>query len=272
MRLVRQILTAPLKLVLFVCAFFPGVNQLTLIGMVWQIGREPEYAWRYIGLTGTKKGIEAAREAADVIFKECPTDQVAGIMGVMEYRENNLDRAKEWLEKGKRCPQKNPESLLWLELNLADLQDKYNTQALITKILSRNDLSMNCSRMALATQAELFLRARKWNDADAVLERIFRVEDIPGIRWMKWTIAKARGNEAEAEKQLRLAKTKGYKGVGNINLALGWYYLGDIEKTRQNLAKAQQDGLTKQRITQINPELGAIFEMNNLGRKAEEAN
>jgi hypothetical protein len=193
-------------------------------------------------------------------------------MGVMEYRENNLDCAKNWLEKGKRCPQKNPESLLWLELNLSDHLAEYDGQKIIMKILSCRDLSMNFTRGALAAQAEFFLRKRKWDDADAILERVLSVEDVPGIRWMKWTIAKARGDEMEAEKQLRLAKTKSYKAVPNIYQAIGWYYLGDIGKTREYLAKAQQDGLTKERITQINPELGAILEMDNLGQKAEEAN
>jgi hypothetical protein len=273
MRLVRQILTAPLKLVLFVCAFFPGVNQLTLIGMVWKIGREPEYALRYIGLAGAKKGIEAAREAADAIFKECPTDQVAGIMGTLELEQYNLIRAKDWLEKGKQCPEEHPEFLLQLELDLSDHLYEYDAQAVITKILSRSDLPMNCSRMALVTQAEMFLRTGKWDEADTILERIFSIEELPMLRWMKWTVAKGKGDEIEAERQLRLANTKMHKTVPNVFLAVGWYYLGNLEKTRQYLTMAQQDGVTKQKIIRINRELGALLESDSsTDKQVEEAN
>jgi hypothetical protein len=272
MKLVRQALTAPVKLVLFVCSFFPKVNQLPLIGMVWRIGREPEFAWRYIGLIGAKKGIEAAREMADKVFNECPTDRVAGMMGTLEYNQYNLTGAKDWLEKGKKCPENNPELLLWLELNLAEHLSEYNMQEVIMRILSRNDLSMSCSRLAMLTQAEIFLRSAKWDEADAILERILRIEDMPSIRWMKWTIAKARGDEIEAERQLKLASTKIHKKVPNIYLAIGWYYLGDIGKTQQYLTMAQEDGFTKQKIIQINPELKSVLEMDNFNQKAEEAN
>lgn len=272
MKLVRQVLAAPVKLALYLCIFLPKVNPLGLIRIIWRIGREPEYAWRYIALTGQKKGIEAAREEAEKIFRECPTDQVAGMMGLLELGQYNLVGAKYWLEKGKQCPEKNPEFLLRLELNLADHLDEYDAQAVVAKILSRRDLAMNCTMSALVVQAELFLRARKWNDADAVLERILRVQDVPVLRWMKWTVAKARGDEIGAERQLRLASTKSHKAVSNISLALGWYYLGDMEKTRQYLAKAQQDGVTKNMIIQANRELGAFLESDNYSRQGEEAN
>jgi hypothetical protein len=272
MKLVRQVLAAPVKLALYLCVFFPKVNQLGLIGIVWKIGREPEYAWRYIGLTGQKKGIEAAREVAEEIFRECPTDQVAGMMGMLELGQYNLIGAKYWLEKGRQCPEENPEFLLRLELGLADHLDEYDVQAVITKILSRRDLAMGCTMAALTVQAELFLRAKKWDDADAVLERILRVQEIPGLRWMKWTIAKAKGDEIEAERQLRLASTKSHKAVSNIFLAVGWHYLGDIEKTRQYLTKAQQDGVTKDMIIQINRELEAFLEPDSYGQQGEGAN
>ena len=272
MRLVRQALTAPVKLAMNVCAFFPKVDKLRLVELIWKIGREPEYARLYIGLTGHKKGIEAARELAEEVFRENPSDQVAGMMGALEFGEYNLGRAKNWLEKGKQCPEKNPESLLWLELNLADHLDEYDEQAVVTKILSRRDLSMNFTRSALAVQAEIFLRARNWDAADAVLERILRVEDVPALRWMKWTVAKARGDETEAQRQLNIASTKTHKAIPNIFLALGWYYLGDIENTRQYLAKAQRDGITKDRIIQINRDLGAFLESDSFaGEKGEMA-
>ena len=98
------------------------------------------------------------------------------------------------------------------------------------------------------------------------------MQDVPGLRWMKWTIAKARGDEIEAERQLRLASTKTHKTVPNISLALGWYYLGDIEKTRQYLAKAQQDGVTKNMIIRINRELEALLEPDSYSQQGEGAN
>ncbi len=260
MGLVRQTLAAPVKLALQICAFFPKIDKSGLVKLLWKIGREPAYAGSHIWLTNLKYGIDAARETAEDIFKEYPSDQVAGMMGMIEFDEYNLNKVKDWLEKGKQCPETNPESLLWIELELSDHLNEYDIEAFIEKVLSRRDLSMNFTARALAVRAELFLRKRKWDDADAVLERIFRVQDVPGLRWMKWTVAMGKGDDAEAQKQLRMGISKGQKTVPNIQMALGWYYLGDIEKTRQYLTKAQQDGITKDQIIKINRGLGSLLD------------
>jgi tetratricopeptide (TPR) repeat protein len=272
MKLLRQILAVPVKMVLQICAFFPKVDKFGLVGLIWKIGREPDYAGTYIFLTSQKKGIESAIETGEEIFKEYPSDRVAGMMGILEYDHYNLNKAKEWLERGRQCPEANPESLLWLELALAGNLDEINTDEVLNKILSRRDLSMNFTKRALVSQAEMFLREKKWDQADAILERILRIENEPGARWMKWTVAKAKGNETEAQKQLRLARTKKQKEIPNIHMALGWYYLGDIGKTQEYLAKAQQDGMTKNRITQINRELATFLESDNLCQQRGEAN
>jgi hypothetical protein len=272
MRIVRKILAAPLKLALQIFAFFPKIDKFRLVELIWKIGQELDYAGTYIFLTRLKKGIESARETGEKIYKEYPSDKIAGLMGVIEYDEYNLHAAKEWLEKGRQCLQTNPESLLFLELELSDHLNEYNIEMVITNILSRRDLSMTFTTKVLATQAEIFLRKRKWEEADAILERILQVQDVPGVRWMKWTVAKAKSNDMEAQKQLRLAKTKKQKEVPNIFMALGWYYLGDISKTREYLAKAIQDGLTKIRITQINRDLGALFETDVVGQQQEKIN
>ena len=158
MRIVRKILAAPLKLALQICAFFPNIDKLGMVKIIWNIAREPNYAMSYIFLTSQKEGIESARETGDKIFKEYPSDLVAGMMGMIEFNQNNFNIAKEWLEKGRRCPEKNPVSLLYLELELSDVLDEYDIETVITKILSRRDLSMDFTKRALATQAELFLR------------------------------------------------------------------------------------------------------------------
>lgn len=272
MELVRQIYAAPMKLALNICGFFPKVDKLRLVEAIWKTGREPEYACRYIALIATKRGIEAAEQTADEIFKEYPSDQVAGTIGVLEFRQYNLSRAKEWLEKGKQCPERNPESLLNLELELADHLDEYDVEAVVAKILSRRDLAMSFTTKTLMVKAELFLRAKRWDDAEAVSERVSTVEEMPWIWWIKWIIAKARGDEIEAEKQLRLASAKVHKAVLNIYLALGWYYLEDIGKTREFLAELQREGVTKDMISRINPKLGELFVLEDPGLKKVEEN
>jgi hypothetical protein len=55
-------------------------------------------------------------------------------------------------------------------------------------------------------------------------------------------------------------------------MSLGWYYLGNIEKTREYLAKAQQDGVSKTRITLINRDLAALIEPDGVNQSRKESN
>jgi len=272
MKFFRQVLAAPVKMALQICAFFPKIDKFKLIELIWKIGREPDYARSYIFLTHLKKGLEPARETGEEIFREYPSDQTAGMMGMVEFDQYNLEGAKTWLGRGRQCPEQNPESLLYLELQLAYHIKECDPQEVLIKILSRRDLPMNFTSRAMGVQAELFLRQRKWDNADEVLEQIFRLEEVQWLRWMKWTIAKARGDEAEAQRQLRMSIPKGQKTVPHMHMALGWYYLGDIAKTREFLVKAQQEGITKKRIVEIDPELGALLESDSFNQQAEEAN
>ena len=84
-------------------------------------------------------------------------------------------------------------------MNLSDHMDAASREEVAARIVARRDVSMGLTRSALSTQAYLALHRHQWQDAEAILNRIFRIEDPPHLRWMRWTAAAGLENNQEAD-------------------------------------------------------------------------
>jgi hypothetical protein len=231
------------RVLAWICGFVPIFNRLRLVEIIWALGREPGDAAAVLKLTAAGKGIEAGRARAEKMFAEYPYGQIVATMGWLEVQHTqDLLAARQWLENAGQVDCKDAHLLLGLELFLSEHLEEYDTQQVVERILSRNDLPMQTTRNALLVHGRGLLKQRRWSEAQVVADRILSVEENPQARWIRWVKATTDGDDDYARTQLSIAQGKMSVAALGGFVALGWFYMGDKERAKQVLREAGADG------------------------------
>ena len=262
---IRNLIAAPLRIVFWICGFFHAVNRLTLARIIWNITGDVADGSNAIILTANSEGMDSACKVALKVLEETLDASAALMMGQLEVHARcDVRAAFDWIKKAKQMNCKNTESLLKLELMIGDTVDQIDTEQVVEQILARNDLPGDYTKAALVTRAELFLKEKKWDAAEKIADRILLIEEYPYARMIKWVVATASGNNDQAQMN--------FEKIGNnvtptdlyINLALGWYYLGRMDKAKEQLAQCIKNGMNPNLLVIINPGFKELLlEMQN---------
>jgi hypothetical protein len=257
----RQLLAAPLRLLLWLLGFVPVIDRRIVSELIWRISGDPADGNSVVVLTAQKKGIIAARQKADAILNKTQDALIATTMGFVEIHLcNDISAANGWIYKAKEQQCKNTELLLRLKLLLSDVVEEYNTTEIVDEILSRNDLPMDYTRTALIVRIERFLGSRLWDEADEVLDRMLCIEENYEICFPKWVTCMAKDDHVQAELYLKKMKNKVPEGQLRLRLATGWIYLGDKNRAMQCLKMAERAGMKATIISQSNRKFGEIID------------
>jgi len=251
---IKNLIAAPFRIIFWLCGFFHAVKRLTLARIIWNITGEPADGCNLIILTANSKGMDSARKVAQKVLEETLDASAALMMGQLELHARYDARAAfEWIKKAKQMDCKNPESLLKLELMIGHAIDQIDTKQVIEQILSRNDLPGDYTKEALTARAEIFLKDKKWDDAEKIADRILLIEEDPYARATKWVVAEAKGNNEQAQMHFKKIGNNVPPAVLHINLAMGWYHLDRIDKTKEQLAQCMKDGVNPIFLVIANP-------------------
>lgn len=256
---IRQLIAAPLRILLWICSFVPVFDRLRLIELIWALSREPADAAGVLTLTAATKGMDAACSRAEKMFTAHPDAQIAATMGWLRIQHaQNLPAASQWLKRARQADCEDV-PLLGLELFLSEHLTEYNTEEVAARILARNDLPMQTTRDALLAEGQCLLRQQRWTEAEAVADRILAVEENPHARWIRWVTAIVSGDDAHAQTQLLIAGRKMPDAAMRGFVALGWLYMGDTERATQVLQEARSQGA---KVGLINKDLDRFLRGN----------
>ena len=174
----RQLIAAPIRLLLLICRFLPIFNKLVLVEILWFLSQQAEDGSALVALTASAKGIQAADEKAEKILQQTGDARIAETIAWLQVNINrDLNAASQWIQRASREGFKNTEMLGRVELFLSRYVDEYDTQEVVERILSRNDLPMQFTRDALLWKGQLLLEQTRWEQAKEIAARMLSIEE-----------------------------------------------------------------------------------------------
>ncbi len=258
--LFRELAALPLKLLFWICHFLHIPRKAAMAALVWKVSGEIFWANTWILQAGQEQGMDTARELAGRLLERYKDARIALQMGMVEYKFlKNPAAAAEWIRKAEAMNCNFQEELLYLKLILSDHVPSYHTERIIDEILSRNDLSMEYSRAARFTQAELWMRRHEWQKADDLLSAMLHIESEPHIHIYRWVTSTALGRLEQGQEDLLIAR-KGLSGQqSSFFEALGMFYLGQPAKAQELLARAIGQGMDARDVLLAEPGLATLL-------------
>lgn len=265
MRWLGQVVALPLKILLILVSIVPVFDRFPLYRAIWALTRDPYYGRNLILLFAQRKGLEAARSFAEEAFAICPDGSIPAMIGQIELEAAcDLDRAATWLDGAKSYPGlENPDGLLPLELSLSHIVPNMDCRRIINSILDRKDLSMDLTRLALITSAQLDLKAGQWDRALQAADQLLSVSDVPLAHWVRWVGYSANMEPSVADKEFQRFSVNSLGPLYDAIMASGYLYLGNRNRCLEHLLKARQSGIPDRIVLLNEPDLaGPLSELS----------
>ncbi len=238
----RKLIAVPIRLIAELLEIVGVFDTVPLLSACWKLTRIAEDGSILIVLMCRKHGTKCIRELAKKILVEMRDSGVAATIGTLEYAyEHNVEEANRWLKIAKDNGYKNQELLLHLELLLSNFFDEYDKEAIIDKILSRNDLPAHTTMAALIDRGNFFLENQQWEEAEQIAERVLSIQEQPDARIIKWVVYMRKNDKTQADKNFEKSKKGLPERVFNYIVAQGWVCLGDAGKAMEWLYKSDYD-------------------------------
>lgn len=273
-RWLGQLVALPLKVLLILASIVPIFDRLPLYRAIWALTHDPYYGRNLILLLAQRQGLDAARSFAEEAFAACPDGSIAAMIGQLEAEAAlDLDRALAWLRHAREYPGlRNPDGLLLLELFLSNHIPNLDPNRVIESILSRTDLSMDLTRVALITKAQLDLKAGQWDRALQTADQMLAVSEVPLAHWIRWIVYSASQEPALAEQEFRQLSANTLGPLFDAIMARGYLFLGDRNRCREHLLKCRQSGIPDRILLLNEPDLaGPLSELPPMAESTEAA-
>jgi len=172
-----------------------------------------------------------------------------------EIEQRDYPAAARWLEEARAMDCKHSQVLLLLELYCGAVLPEYDMLETAERILSRNDLPMNYTSLALGVKGDKLLEQGHWAEAEAIADRILVLEEKPYARSVKWITSLRRGDQAEAQRHISFTEKQMPKPLFHSDVAGGLLLLGRRTEAMEELRKAVAAGFrvfpTKSAISQL---------------------
>lgn len=244
LKLIRKLVTLPLRLLLLLYRFIPELCQYMLVKWIWTIGREVEDGCRLINLAGQRKGLEAARVLAGQILTETRSARIAITIGFVE-REHDPDciAIKGWIDRAEELDCTDRQLLLILKFICSNYFPEYDIKQVIEEMLACKYLPMEYSRAALVEKADILLSEKRWEEAEEIADHLLGVKEDPSARIIKWILSLQRSDKRRAA--IHFAKSQGNlpDPVYFSQVGQGYLYLGRDSEAMEWLYKAVKGGM-----------------------------
>ena len=241
--IIRKISALPLRLVRNVITIIPGFNiPVGLLAAIWKLGQEEDDALRYQRHFFHLHGYEKGKDLTHKILTFRRWCSIPACAGLVANNEGFPEEAMQWLMLAHECTEGKPDALLLLELETS--RDKEEQYVIAQKILARRDVPMPLTRSALWIVILSTLEKQEWQEAANKLDHIFRIEDPPSYRWMRWVAATGLEQHKQAQRYFQEAWSGLPPEVALHYQAFGWFFLNDTEKSRTLLTQALEAGLS----------------------------
>ena len=250
----RDLLAAPFRVLAFLFGHVPVFNPLVFYRIVWRLSGDSDTGREMLIRTHKNKGIEAAESLAETLMAEHPEAMIAVVIGGLILSESaDAARAQGWVDKARSQTCRNEPLLLWLEAAVSDVIQPERMESILDAILSRNDLPGAYTQMALIRQAELCLRNQEWDKAEAICDRIYKIDKVAAVEWYYHVVNVARHyHEDEAILSQIFDKVNRHK-YALLNYAILCWYLGACTQSLKSLELAYDNGITEVEIRNSNP-------------------
>ncbi len=221
----------------------------------WKLSRNPEDATKLLAAVSQTKGPDAAASLAAKIVEEAKACDTAAMVACIELMNGNLDAAHNWIKLAEDKNYKNPEHLLLVKLLLSDYHPEYDKRKITEQVLSRNDLPMTITHLALINKAFILLEEKENEEAEKTADRILGICEDPCARIVKWAICLVNNKSLEAEIHLKKARQKRPPRLLNPLIAQACLCTGDIDAAMEWLYQA---GELDYKITASNSPVGRL--------------
>ena len=243
-KLIRELIVLPLRLLVLVCRIFPVVDQYALVKWIWRIGRGVEDGCTLISMTGQREGLGGARALAEQILSETRSARVAVTIGIMERQDDpGCIAIKGWIDLAEELDCKDNQLLLILKFVCSMHFPEYDIQQIVEEMINCKYLPMEYSRAALVEKGDILLGEKRWEDAELIADHLLCVKEDSHARLIKWIVSLQRGDHGHAE--IHFAKSKGVmpEHLHSVMIGQGYLYLGRDDEAMEWLYKAVKGGL-----------------------------
>jgi len=244
-KIIRELVCLPLRLLLLVCRFVPIIDEYTLVKWIWQVGRRVEDGCRLIYMSVQKDGLESGREIAHRLLKETRSAQIVGVIGGLEgqYNSGRIIAVKDWIDLSEELNCKDQHLLMMLKLLCSVVLEEYDREAIVDEMLACNYLPMDDSRSALVEKADILLNNKCWQQAEKIADHLLCVKEDAYARYVKWVVSLQRSDHVQSE--IHFAKSKGteLECEHSAMIGQGYLYLDREDEAMEWLYKAVKGGL-----------------------------
>lgn len=240
---IRQLLAVPLKLLLWLCGYFPIFNKLSLQEKIFFLTRDADDGMMLIWLTGQKQGIESARAKAERMLEKCQSAKISNMMAMLEWQQNSdCVAAEKWVSSAKENDYADRHILYLAEYIFSQRFEEYNQEQIVNEMLACNYLPADYTRIALLAKQDMLLEKKQWQEAEEIVDRMLSIKEEPSVRLSKWVICLAREDQVQADKHIAAAKSKLSAEDFNSSVGEGYLYLGDEVRAMESFYEAVKQG------------------------------
>jgi hypothetical protein len=252
---VKKIIAVPLKVLARILGFGGFFDTAFLWSCVFKLTASPEDGTNLLYMVYMKHGLDDARIVAQDIISISKSAQPAVIIASLEFREGNIDQARQWVQLADYNNSKDTNQLLVIKLYLSEFFAEYDKKSIIEDILSKNYLPMEVTRLALVEKAFASLEEQNWKQAEQIADRILAVEEQFVARIIKAALALLNKNIPAAEELLTKAQKKTPPNQFYPVASHALLCIGQNEMAMEYLCRV---GKLDQRLVQSNTLIGKL--------------
>lgn len=245
-KLIREILVLPLKLLFLITRFVPVVDQYVLVKWIWKVGRTTEAGFEIVMMTVEKFGLEAGRDLAHEILKETKSAMIVHGIALQEWLEGDCDAAKEWIDLAEEMDYQDRYHLLSLKLTISHKIAEYDHAEIVEEMLTCNHLPMEYTCMALLNKAYLLFKEKQYHESEEIVDQMLKVRNDQAAEELKVIICLARNEDILAMKLLAKSKKRLSEIDYNISIALAYFMAGRIDESMEWVYNAVMGGYNKE--------------------------
>jgi tetratricopeptide (TPR) repeat protein len=266
-----KLIAVPVRSLAKLLDFTQMVNTTALWESSYRLSQNIDDATKALLLIFNKRGLELAHLKAMQMFEQTHNCWLIATIGCIEYACGKCIKGlKDWLEVANTENIENEEALLHLKLLLSEFSDSYDQQAIVEEILSHNDLPSHFTLSALVQKMNNYIDSNNWQCAKVIADRLLQVQPQVDAAMALWVIAKARGNEKEADILLKKARAVPISNTTFETVyAQGWLYLGDVNNAMKHLSQGCYDEFW---VTQARSDIGILARSDEFKNYCKEKN
>lgn len=260
-KIIRELVALPLRLLLLVGRFVPVIDQYMLVKWIWKISRQVEDGCTLISMTAQREGIQAAQDLAGQILTETGSARVAITIGIMECQNNpDFIAVKGWIDLAEELDCKDSQLLLILKFACGMHFPEYDIKQIVEEMIACKYLPMEYSRAALVEKADSLFAEKRWDEAEQIADHLLCVKEDSHARVFKWIASLQRTDHAQAEIHFSKTYENFPEHLHSAMIGQGYLYLGRDYEAMEWLYKAVQGGL--QWPTQKQSPVGDMLQSN----------